>query len=133
MLVACTCTHVREHTQGNWQSFVHVKYPHKENHISVLCMIPCKHIHVFTALVKYEHQSFYQMVCLFSLLRSYVYLRLTFVILSESAAWRLAVQSRLPVPFCYAISQVQRASAQFENLNSNLGPALDPNPFSLAR
>ena len=31
------------------------------------------------------------------------------------------------------IEQVQRASAQFENLNGRLGPAVDPNPFSLAR
>ena len=30
------------------------------------------------------------------------------------------------------IERVQRASAQFENLNGHLGPALDPKPCSLA-
>ena len=30
------------------------------------------------------------------------------------------------------IERLQRASAQFDNLNGHLGPALDPKPFSLA-
>ena len=31
------------------------------------------------------------------------------------------------------IERVQQASTQFENLNSRLGPALDPKPCSLAQ
>ena len=34
---------------------------------------------------------------------------------------------------CGSIELVQRVSAQFENLNGHLRPALDPKPCSLAR
>ena len=54
-------------------------------------------------------------------------------IMSESAAWRLALQRRFQIQVYrwMCIKQVQRAGAQFENLNGRLGPALDPKPCSL--
>ena len=55
--------------------------------------------------------------------------------ISESVAWRLTTHCRSPISFHYAIYRWLRIKPgqHANNLNSRLGPALDPKPFSLAR